>query len=181
MKILKRRRSSGFVKYPKDFEKHIIDGTARFRTKCDMLIGPCACGSVHQENDEWVTQMLTDNNAVIEALTLAPEENGIVLIPRYWVRPHGHEQCTALSGVCACGSRHVANERWIVEILQQHITRIVGCAATDLPPIGDVLNGTNEHNVLGGLGGAINGCPCEECHNRRHSARFGRRLNRGQI
>jgi hypothetical protein len=178
MKILKRRKSSGFVKYPKDFDKRIIDGTARFRTKCDMLVGPCACGGVHQEHDEWVRQMLGDNDAAIEALTLAPEENGAVLIPRYWLRPRGHERCTVLSGRCACGRRHAANERWVVDMLQQHSAKIVGCASIDSPPIGDVPNEINEYDDAGG---ATVGCPCETCQHRRQSARFGQRLNRGQI
>jgi hypothetical protein len=178
MKILKRRRSSGFVKYPKDFDKRIIDGTARFRTKCDMLVGPCACGGVHQEHDDWVKGMLTDNDAAIEALLLAPEENGTVLIPRYWLKPRGHERCTVLSGRCACGRRHTANERWVIDMLLQHGAKIAGCTELDHPPIGDEPNEINEYDDAGG---ATVGCPCETCQHRRQHARFGQRLDRSHI
>ncbi|MFA5344715.1 MAG: hypothetical protein WC315_00335 [Candidatus Omnitrophota bacterium] len=178
MKILKRRLSSGFVKYPKDFDRRIIDGTARFRTKCDMLVGPCACGGVHQEHDDWVQQLLGDNDAVIEPLMLAPEESGIILIPRYWLRPRGHERCTVLSGRCACGRNHTANERWVVDLLASHGAKLIGCKEVDLPPVGDVANEINEYDDAGG---ATIGCPCENCQHRRQNARFGRRLNRSQI
>jgi len=131
--ILKRRAKSGFVNYPKSFEKRIIDGTARFRTKCDMLIGPCACGGVHQENDDFVRELLAYHSAVIEPLNLTVSEDGRVLLPRYWYKPRGHERCTVLSGRCDCGQTHTANEQWVVELLATHNAKILDCPETALP------------------------------------------------
>lgn len=165
MRILNRRKSSGFVKYPKDFEKRIIDGTARFRTKCDMLVGPCACGGVHQEHDDWVNRILADNNSAIEQLTLAPEENGTVLIPRYWIKPRGYECCNVLSGQCDCGRIHAANERWVLTMLRQHESKIVGCPEIEQTPVED--NCSRDE---------IRGCPCEVCQRQN-----GHGLNRSQI
>jgi len=125
MKTISRRVASGFVKYPKDFNKRIIDGTARFRTKCDMLVGPCACGGVHQEQDDWVRRLLSEHDANIEQLTLAPEEDGTIPIPRYWSLPRQHLNCTVLSGLCGCGQTHTANERWVVTLLEQHGTKLL--------------------------------------------------------
>lgn len=134
-KILHRRPQSGFVKYPKDFEKRMVDGTARFRTKCDMLVGPCACGFVHQESDSHVQVRLDDYDAEIEPINLTVAEDGKVYIPRYWFRPRGHEQCTVLSGECACGVTHTANEEWVQRLLRDHIAKILGCPEVDEPII----------------------------------------------
>ena len=84
MAVLVRRPKSGFVLYPKDVDKRTVDGSARFRTKCDMLIGPCACGGVHQENDGWVLDILNDYEHTVETLVLYPNREGTVRMPRYW-------------------------------------------------------------------------------------------------
>jgi hypothetical protein len=176
MNTLKRRANSGFVQYPKTFEKRIIDGTARYRTKCDMLVGPCSCGGVHQEHDDWVRRLLTVNDSEIEQLTLAPEDDGTVHIPRYWLRPRGHERCTVFSGSCACGRTHTANENWIQVLLANHGAKIVGCPEADGPIIEDVITHL-ENDAPGG----IPGCTCEDCEHERRRNNYGRRLNRNQI
>ncbi len=127
MKTLKRRASSGFVKFPTEFSKRTVDGCARFRTRCDMLVGPCACGHVHQESDDWVQDLLERNGVEIDSLELSPTD-GIVYMPRYWNKSNGHRECTVLSGRCACGKIHTANERWVVNLLSEHNARIINCA-----------------------------------------------------
>ncbi len=132
MKTLSRRPATGFVQYPKDFERHIIDGTARFRTKCDMLVGPCSCGYVHQESDPWVLDTLDRYDCDIEPLILVTD-NGYIPIPRYWQKPVAHEGCNVLSGQCRCGEIHTVNEGWVKILLRDHISRVVGCPESDLP------------------------------------------------
>jgi len=168
-KILKRRPGSGFVNYPKDFEKRIVDGTARHRTKCDMLVGPCACGGVHQEDDAWVQQALQFNHAELEPLILRPDEDGTVQYPRYWTRSTDHKYCNVLSGKCKCGQRHTANEQWILDLLKQHNVILQDCPELLSPPIGIL------HSILDSSGGAITGCDCESCHSRRRNERLNRR------
>lgn len=126
MRELKRRPKSGFVLYPKEAENRIIEGTARFRTRCDMLVGPCACGNVHQENDRWVQELLEYHNLTIEPLVLYPEEDGTVRIPRYWLKPTHRQTCTVLKGHCACGCTHTLNVDGIRRLLEQHNTVIFG-------------------------------------------------------
>lgn len=129
-KILQRRPHSGFVKYPSDFDKRIIDGLARFRTRCDMLVGPCSCGHVHQENDRFVKEMLSCYEAEIEPLILTAV-NDRVPMPRYWKKPYEHRQCNMLIGDCECGKTHKINERWIVDLLAVHNTQVLGCDTTE--------------------------------------------------
>jgi len=132
--ILKRRPDSGFVPYPKHFEKRMVDGTARYRTRCDMLVGPCACGGVHQETDGFVQEALSYYGATIETINLQIK-NGKVYIPRYWLKVTGHENCDVLSGACKCGDIHTANEWWVVELLKAHGATILDCPETELPVI----------------------------------------------
>jgi hypothetical protein len=139
MKTLKRRASSGFVSYPKDFEKRVVDGTARFRTRCDMLVGPCSCGGVHQESDGWVEEVLEQYDATIEQLTLAPEDDGRVLIPRYWQKPRDHAHCNVLVGHCACSRTHRASETWVRTFVSQHCAKLVGCEAVEVEAPSDDL------------------------------------------
>jgi hypothetical protein len=127
MKTLKRRQHSGFVKYPNDFEKRIVDGTARFRTRCDMLVGPCACGGVHQEHDSWVRGLLEEYAVDIEPFELKPDENGFVKIPRYWIKPNSHLDCTMLIGPCRCGRVHSMGEDWVILLVQAHKAKLEGC------------------------------------------------------
>jgi hypothetical protein len=151
-RILHRRPASGFVKYPNDFGKRIIDGTARFRTRCDMLVGPCACGHTHQEGDSFVKELLCDYDAEIETINLVAID-GKVFMPRYWKKPEFHECCNTLVGDCSCGKTHKVNERWIVELLKAHGAKILGCE-TNEPIIEEKLPPPYpESNV----------CGCSEC------------------
>jgi len=126
-RILHRRPASGFVKYPDDFGKRIIDGTARFRTRCDMLIGPCACGHTHQESDSFVKELLDNYAAEIEAINLVAVD-GRVSMPRYWKKSDEyHRNCDTLVGDCSCGRTHKVNERWVVDLLASHCAKILGC------------------------------------------------------
>lgn len=137
MTILQRRSKSGFIPYPKAAEKRVIDGSARFRTKCDMLVGPCACGGVHQENDRWVYALLDDYDLNLETLNLQPDKNGMIFIPRYWIKTPCREDCSSLHGTCSCGKYHYANERWVRDMLEAHNTYISGCPEASLPTIGE--------------------------------------------
>lgn len=174
-KILKRRPGSGFVNYPKEFEKRIIDGTARHRTKCDMLVGPCACGGVHQENDAWIQKALQTYHAELEPLILRPDENGVVHCPRYWARSPEHACCTVLSGFCKCGQRHTANEQWVLDLLKQHNVTLQDCPEVLLPPIKKDLLGTHHCILLNDSNGALIGCDCESCNSRRENTHLNRR------
>jgi hypothetical protein len=174
-KVLKRR-ISGFVKYPSDFEKRTIDGLTRYRTKCDMLVGPCACGWVHQENEEWVQELLAKYNATIEPFILLPD-NGSILIPRYWSKPENHCECTHLRGECACGHEHKANEHWVVKLLQKHNTTII-CEEAALPIVNEEHEYDTNTPILDDSGGAIVGCNCSECQRTRFNAKRSGRLNR---
>ena len=136
MAVLKRRPKSGFVLFPNDAERRIIDGSARFRTRCDMLVGPCACGGVHQEHDEWVQDILRDNNHTIETLVLRPSFGRVVQIPRYWIKSAEHHDCNVLHGNCNCGLNHTANECWVTALLIEHDAVIEDCPAALDPPVG---------------------------------------------
>jgi len=172
MRTLKRRPASGFVQYPKDFVKRIVDGSARFRTKCDMLVGPCACGVVHQEGDAWVKEALSDYAAEFEQLTLAPDDTGVIHMPRYWSPPRGHSDCTVLLGLCPCGKHHTGNEPWIRGLVSRHAAKLVGCI--DIPDsVEDSID--DPEPVLDGSGGASSGCDCPACRRRRaRSLELGR-------
>jgi hypothetical protein len=169
---LKRRPSSGFVKYPKAFPKRIVDGSARFRTKCDVLVGPCACGGIHQENDGWVVRLLRHHDATIDQLALAPEEDGRILLPKYWTRNGTAANCDTLIGKCACGRTHTAEEEWVHRQVAQHCAHLVG---VEIPSqfknlelkenkresLQDFLLRCEEVN------GALGGCDCESCRELR--------------
>ena len=45
------KRRSAFIEYPKAWPVHTNGGIP-----CDMLVGPCACGSWHNI-DEWGTEL----------------------------------------------------------------------------------------------------------------------------
>ena len=124
--ILHRRPKSGFVNYPPFFQKRMVDGRARFMTKCDMLIGPCACGYTHTEWEGWVVDMLDMYNAQVEVLILWGEELGdrgmVVEIPGYWKQGRNWERprCDVLVGQCVCGRTHATSERWVATLLTKH-------------------------------------------------------------
>jgi hypothetical protein len=169
---LKRRQSSGFVKYPKAFPKRIVDGTARYRTKCDMLVGPCSCGANHQEHDGWVRRLLQQHEAVIDQLALAPEDDGRTLIPKYWTRPRGHESCDTLLGGCACGKRHTVEEEWVHLAVAAHCSHLVG---VEIPERFKMIEAPDNPRMTleeflereEGVNGANEGCDCDSCRDRR--------------
>ncbi len=182
MRILKRRPQSGFVKYPKDFEKRIIDGTARFRTRCDMLVGPCSCGGVHQEDDGFVRELLDDNDAVIELIELTVSKDGKVYIPRYWIKPRGHESCNVISGSCNCGKVHTANEQWAVELVVKHKAQVVGCPESEQPMILNVRVDMGVEYVEPPLPDGECNCPaCQSIRRRNRDGSEDNRPRRNQI
>lgn len=122
---LLRRPKSGFVVYPKYIPKRMVDGRARFMTKCDMLVGPCACGYTHNEHDGWVRETLQYQNLRFEPLILWGEkqQRGMVVeIPAYWkeCRNWRRSRCDVLVGQCTCGRIHSIQENWVSEQLNRH-------------------------------------------------------------
>lgn len=122
---LLRRPKSGFVVYPKYIPKRMVDGRARFMTKCDMLVGPCACGYTHNEHDGWVRETLQYQNLRFEPLILWGEkqQRGMVVeIPGYWKehRNWRRSRCDVLVGQCTCGRIHSIQENWVKEQLNRH-------------------------------------------------------------
>ncbi len=123
--ILKRRKPSGFVLWPKSWSPRILNGRARFQTKCDMLIGPCSCGFIHRENDCDTQEVLERLDCEIE-LQVLRHQDGDVKIPKYWnmvVYP-GRQRCTHLVGECMCGENHKVTDSDIVRLLREHRTSI---------------------------------------------------------
>lgn len=123
--VLMRRPGSGFVRYPKQCSQRLGGCESTFRTHCDMLVGPCACGEMHRESDGWVRQLLRHYNLKIETLILVPRK-GAVRIPKYWGKNDYHRTCTALVGPCACGKTHTIDEAWVIELLDLHCAKIAG-------------------------------------------------------
>lgn len=68
VKTLQRFGHKGqFVKYPSDWRPRMQHtGKRRFDTYCDLIMGHCACGDYHSEENEWVRDMLESNNSRIE-------------------------------------------------------------------------------------------------------------------
>lgn len=66
--VLKRYGHKGqFVKYPSNWQKRLVHtGKRRHDTSCDLLIGLCACGERHMEDELWVQEMLERTDSVIE-------------------------------------------------------------------------------------------------------------------
>lgn len=61
--IVLEKGSTGFVPWPDDW----TDFHYNARTEpCDTLVGPCACGAWHTEDETWVQEALTRHNAVIK-------------------------------------------------------------------------------------------------------------------
>ncbi len=110
--MLKRRKCSGFVDWPKAVSSRILSGSATFQTKCDLLVGPCSCGETHRESDECTSQILEAYDIEIEPMVLIPKE-GVLTIPKYWsnVYDYNGRKCTTLLGPCNCGSNHVVDDR----------------------------------------------------------------------
>jgi len=65
---LKRFGHKGqFVEYPAEWQTRMIHtGKRRFDTHCDLIIGMCACGERHTEDEGWVQEMLQHCDARIE-------------------------------------------------------------------------------------------------------------------
>ncbi|MHC4188394.1 MAG: hypothetical protein ACYSUB_01740 [Planctomycetota bacterium] len=84
--VLKRFGHKGqFVKYPDKWPRRMLHtGKRRFETSCDLLVGICACGERHQENEEWIEDMLRNSNSRIETheewLTRSRKEADGVLV-----------------------------------------------------------------------------------------------------
>ena len=124
--ILQRRPKSGFVNYPLFFQKRMVDGRARFMTKCDMLIGPCACGYTHFETEDWVQDFLQMYHCKVESMILWGEElasRGMVVeIPGYWkqIRNWEYTSCDVLVGKCVCSRTHRAGTSRVQKLLKRH-------------------------------------------------------------
>ena len=123
--ILKRRKPSGFVLWPKNWAHRLLSGRARYQTKCDMLVGPCSCGYTHRENECDTVEMLERYNCEIEIQVLTPKD-GEVKIPKYWsaIIAYNRRRCTHLVGVCMCGQTHKATDSRIIELLKEYRTMI---------------------------------------------------------
>lgn len=130
------RNHAGFVLYPSTLPAHTVDGSSRFRTKCDMLVGPCSCGDIHQEWDIHVRRILrTTEYTKIEIMTLITTD-GKVCIPRYWLHINSnHFFCDVFSGACACGQIHTANELWVKETLEDHCAEIIFFPEANQPTV----------------------------------------------
>lgn len=125
MDTLLRRKDSGLVPFPKHWPKRILSGSATYQTKCDMLVGPCSCLSVHFEYHEDTRHLLRHYNTRIEQLVLIPKRDGSILIPKYWLSsnymPYGVH--THLLGKCRCGEIHTGTERWVQDLLKYHVAK----------------------------------------------------------
>jgi hypothetical protein len=53
---------SGLLPYPQDWPKRYN----ACNEACDMLLGPCACGAYHNEEEDWVKKALEENDAYLE-------------------------------------------------------------------------------------------------------------------
>jgi hypothetical protein len=67
MKLLRFGHKGQFVAYPKHWDQRMVNtGLRRHMTRCDMLVGNCACGQRHFEDDEWVEECLRFYHDTIE-------------------------------------------------------------------------------------------------------------------
>jgi hypothetical protein len=139
--VLTRRPKSGFVNYPPFFQKRMVEGRARFMTKCDMLIGPCSCGYTHDEAEGWVREFLDMYNCRVETLILWGAELGsrgmVVEIPGYWKQAasyrDGRSTCDVLVGKCVCGETHGPHNGWVLRLLRMHQSVILNMPPVDAP------------------------------------------------
>lgn len=67
-RVLERFGHKGqFVKYPTKWQRRMVHtGKRRFDTSCDLLVGICACGERHAEDDPWIIEMLQAEHCRIE-------------------------------------------------------------------------------------------------------------------
>lgn len=68
VRVLKRFGHKGqFVKYPIKWQRRMVHtGKRRFETGCDLIVGICACGERHTEDDGWVREMLEHHHCRVE-------------------------------------------------------------------------------------------------------------------
>lgn len=59
--ILHKYPGSGMVPWPDDWNDRHFNGN----DPCDMLVGPCACGAWHREEEIWVQEKLIEHQAII--------------------------------------------------------------------------------------------------------------------
>ena len=68
-RVLRKYLRSGMVPWPADWTFRRFNGS----TPCDMLVGPCACGATHNENEDWVRDVLAAHDTIIvEAIMYCP-------------------------------------------------------------------------------------------------------------
>jgi len=69
VQMLKRFGHKGqFVTYPAEWQHRMVHTRMRrFVTTCDLLVGLCACGERHTEDDSWVQEMVEQQNCRIES------------------------------------------------------------------------------------------------------------------
>ena len=65
---LKRFGHKGqFVRYPSKWGHRMVHtGKRRFDTSCDLLVGICACGERHVEDEGWIQDLLQQYRSRIE-------------------------------------------------------------------------------------------------------------------
>jgi len=68
IRTLKRFGHKGqFVKWPSDWDKRMAHtGKRRFDTYCDLIVGMCACGDRHSQDEDWLDAMLKQYRCRIE-------------------------------------------------------------------------------------------------------------------
>jgi hypothetical protein len=54
---------NGMVPWPEEWHDYHYHAC---NDPCDMLVGPCACGGWHNEDEEWVQEKLNQHGAMIE-------------------------------------------------------------------------------------------------------------------
>lgn len=171
---LLRRPKSGFVVYPKYIPKRMVDGRARFMTKCDMLVGPCACGYTHNEYDGWVRETLQYQNLRFEPLILWGEkqQRGMVVeIPAYWkeCRNWQRSRCDVLVGQCTCGHIHSIQENWVKEQLNRHGAVILNLPQLEGADVSESPPRPNSQSQLSRMrGGVVDIRPNHQAEDRTH-------------
>ena len=69
IQVLKRFGHKGqFVKYPAKWQRRMVHtGKRRYDTNCDLILGMCACGEQHTEEDAWVREFLEHKRCRVES------------------------------------------------------------------------------------------------------------------
>jgi len=68
--VLKRFGHKGqFVAYPKEWGRRMVHtGLVRYDTSCDLIVGHCACGERHTEEEGWVRESLDSFGQRVESM-----------------------------------------------------------------------------------------------------------------